>query len=258
MAIHSNTAQQLSSILTSRPIRSIVIFSGAGMSQESGIPTFRSGDNSLWSQFDSQDLATPSAWRNDRSLVWGWYAWRRALIHEAQPHPGYDAIRTLQRLIPTTVVTQNVDDLHERAGIENILHLHGEIMRTPCDRCGVEEDLPVTPFAQAQRVEPHRCAHCSGYLRPGVVWFGEALDARVVAKAQKAIQACELLVIVGTSGLVQPAASLVDLAEPFTPILEINPIPSRMSSIAQLQLNCTASEGLRFLADEFQRLHEGQ
>src|SRR5690606_31403572 len=126
----------LADLLSSRRFERIVVFSGAGLSEDSGSPTFRSGSNGLWSEFDPQELATPQAWRRDKALVWGWYEWRRGLVMAAQPHPSHLAVTGLQERFGATVVTQNVDHLHERAGVTDVLHLHGSLFTARCAACG--------------------------------------------------------------------------------------------------------------------------
>ncbi|HRP77422.1 MAG TPA: NAD-dependent deacylase [Rhodocyclaceae bacterium] len=207
-----------------RPFRNIVVFSGAGMSEDSGIPTFRSGSNGLWHEFNPADLATPDAWRRDRETVWGWYEWRRGLVMRAEPNAGHLAVARLQRELGAHVITQNVDDLHERAGAHGVLHLHGSLFAPRCSACarphGFDAAPPETP--QRRRVPP-RCSHCGGYVRPGVVWFGESLDAAVLGQAQALVSRCDLLLVVGTSGVVYPAAGLVDMAPKSALVVSINP-----------------------------------
>lgn len=233
----------------SRQFERIVVFSGAGMSADSGIPTFRSGSNGLWHEFDPQDLATPDAWERDRDLVWGWYEWRRGLVMAAQPNPGHLAVAELQRRFGATIVTQNVDDLHERAGVERALHLHGSLFRPRCSVCKrrhAQSDL--TPREAVRRLTPPRCVHCKGFIRPGVVWFGEQLDDSLVAEARHAIAESDLLLVVGTSGLVYPAAGLVDCARAAV-VIEINPQPSSDPSRILLRWATTAARGLPLVID---------
>lgn len=226
-----------------RPFDRIVIFSGAGMSADSGIPTFRSGGNGLWHEFDPQDLATPDAWERDKQLVWGWYEWRRGLVMAAQPNPGHGAVAELQRRWGAIVVTQNVDDLHERAGVERPLHLHGSLFRPRCVTCARRHTLDAPPQEVTRRLEPPRCRHCRGYIRPGVVWFGESLDQALMDEAAEAISGCDLLLIVGTSGVVYPAAGLVDYAPRGAVVIEINPQPPAEAG-RRLHWETTAATGL--------------
>lgn len=137
-----------------RRFERIVVFSGAGMSADSGIPTFRSGENGLWSEFNPAELATPEAWQRDKATVWGWYEWRRGIILRAQPNPGHLAVAQLQRALPVGVVTQNVDDLHERAGVSDVQHLHGSLLATRCDTCGRPCPLDAPPVGPQRAVAP--------------------------------------------------------------------------------------------------------
>lgn len=241
---------QLTKLLSPRRPDRIVVFSGAGMSEDSGIPTFRSGSNGLWSEFDPQELATPQAWHRDEALVWGWYEWRRGLVMAARPHPGHIAVARLQRHFDATVVTQNVDDLHERAGVTDVLHLHGSLFAARCAACGephvVADPSPATP---QRRLPPPRCAACGGSVRPGVVWFGEGLDQDVVDEACRRIAACDLLLIVGTSGVVYPAAGLVGLAPDDALIVEINPQPGAVASRVDFRWQATAAAALPGLVE---------
>jgi NAD-dependent deacetylase len=157
----------------------LVVFSGAGVSAESGIPTFRDALTGLWENFDVEDLATPKAFKQDPTLVWGWYEWRRMKVLRAQPNPAHLAIAALAGLVPRlTVVTQNVDDLHERAGNLDVLHLHGRLHKPFCFACKrpyeFSPGIPDEPEG-GRHIEPPRCK-CGGRIRPGVVWFGESLQ----------------------------------------------------------------------------------
>ena len=198
-----------------RNVHRLVILTGAGVSQESGIPTFRDRQTGLWSRFDAAELATPEAFERDPPLVWGWYEWRRGAVRRAEPNAAHHAIALLARKVPElTLVTQNVDDLHERAGSPQVLHLHGRITHPYCESCRrahtVSGDL--VPEDEGRLIEPPRCASCGARVRPGVVWFGEALPVEEWHAAHAAAQRADLFLCVGTSSLVQPAASLTDLA----------------------------------------------
>ncbi|WPB59228.1 NAD-dependent protein deacylase [Xylophilus sp. GOD-11R] len=236
--------------LLHRRFTRIVVFSGAGMSAESGIPTFRSGRNGLWNAFDPQALATPQAWRRDRDTVWGWYEWRRGLVMAASPHAGHGAVARLRNELDAEVVTQNVDNLHERAGADGVMHLHGSLFSPRCDTCGAPFSLTASPPPEPSRQRPPPpCPACPGAIRPGVVWFGESLDPAVVEAATAAIIRCDLLLIVGTSGMVYPAAGLVDLAPPDALIVEINPEPARSTGRIGYAWATTAATGLPALAE---------
>lgn len=235
----------------------IAFLTGAGMSAESGVPTFRDALTGLWARFDPAGLATPEAFRRDPALCWGWYRWRAALVRRARPNAGHLAIAGLAgRGHEVTVVTQNVDDLHERAGSRDVVHLHGSLFATRCFDCGrpavpdpILEGLDAIG-GEGAREAPPACVACGGPCRPGVVWFGEPLPADAWERACEALTACELLVVVGTSGLVQPAASLPRLArEAGARVVEINPVESAVSALAHESLRMGAGEGMRVLAE---------
>jgi NAD-dependent deacetylase len=178
------------------------------VSAESGIPTFR-GAGGLWKQFRAEDLATPEAFAHDPQLMWEWYDWRRGLIAAAKPNQGHIALAELERRTPNfTLITQNVDDLHERAGSKNILHVHGSIWTVRCMECGREWLDLRSPLPSI----PPRC-ECGGLLRPGVVWFGESLPQDVWRQAERAARKAEIFLVVGTSAVVYPAAGLIHYAQ---------------------------------------------
>ncbi len=214
------------------------------MSADSGIPTFRSGENGFWSEFNPEELATPAAWRRDKALVWGWYEWRRSLVMQAQPNPGHLAVARMQRDLSASVVTQNVDDLHERAGAANVLHLHGSLFAARCFACGEPFALREPAPDARRQVTPPRCIRCSGYIRPGVVWFGETLPKDVMSQATSLIRQCDLLLVVGTSGIVYPAAGMVSLVTQDALVIEINPQTSRQPGRIDHVLQTTAAIGL--------------
>ncbi len=197
--------------------RHIAVLTGAGVSAESGVPTFR-GQKGLWRHYRPEDLATPEAFARNPKVCWEWYNWRRSIIAGVQPNSGHIAIAELeQRASSFTLVTQNVDGLHQRAGSRNVLELHGSIWNRRCTQCDREwRDVAATIAT------PPLC-DCGALARPGVVWFGENLDPRVWTAAQKAVNACEVLLVVGTSAVVYPAASLVPLARlAGAKIIEVN------------------------------------
>src|SRR5579863_7615112 len=157
----------------------VVVLTGAGVSAESGVPTFRDKQTGLWENFDAADLATPSAFQSDPALVWGWYEWRRMAVLHAMPNAAHRAIAAMAQLVPAfTLVTQNVDDLHERGGSRQVVHLHGELARPYCEACrepyAFPDAVPEVPFG-GSRIEPPHCVACGRRIRPGVVWFGESL-----------------------------------------------------------------------------------
>lgn len=206
----------------------VVVFTGAGVSAESGIPTFRDRLSGLWEHFDPSQLATPDAFRADPEMVWGWYEWRRMQVRNAKPNAAHIAIAELAARVPgLTVVTQNVDDLHERAGSPDVLHLHGSLNAPRCIDCSAAYlHARVTPEepAAGRRLAPPRCPHCTGLIRPGVVWFGESLPEHIFSRAFEAASECDLLISIGTSGLVQPAARIPALAlEAGASVIHINP-----------------------------------
>ena len=195
-----------------RNAQHVVVFTGAGASAESGIPTFRDALTGLWERFDPAQLATPEAFRADPSLCWGWYEWRRQKVGQAQPNGAHLAIAELARYVPRlTVVTQNVDDLHERAGSQGVIHLHGSLNSPRCIDCGHSYQLPERVEALPEkgcRVEPPRCSACNGHVRPGVVWFGEMLPEDAWSAGLAAAEECDVFLSIGTSGIVYPAAEL--------------------------------------------------
>jgi NAD-dependent deacetylase len=190
-----------------RAARRIAVLTGAGISAESGIPTFRDAQTGLWARFRPEDLASPDAFARDPVMVWEWYRWRRRLVDAAAPNAGHRAIAELQRRVSETViVTQNVDGLHQAAGAIDVVELHGSIRRARCTRCsGARNWVP------DEESFPPYCA-CEAMLRPDIVWFGEMLPEQALERAVAVAESCEVLLSVGTSNLVQPAASLPWLA----------------------------------------------
>ena len=183
---------------------SVTVLTGAGMSAESGVPTFREAQTGLWSKFDPKELATPDAFQRNPTLVWEWYLWRRQIVANAKPHAGHYVLAELQKRVSKfTLVTQNVDSLHQIAGSTDVLELHGNITRARCTKDG--RTIPVD--AAGDEVPP-RCPHCGAMLRPDVVWFTEPLPAHALAAADKAARECDLFLSIGTSGSVYPAAQL--------------------------------------------------
>ena len=238
--------------------KSICVLTGAGISQESGIPTFRGADG-LWKQYRAEDLATPEAFARDPLLVWKWYAWRREIIHRAQPNAAHFALAEMEQRLAGNLarnqaehfalLTQNVDGLHERAGSRNVIRLHGDIWRLRCVRCRAERQdasVPLDPF-------PPRCP-CSSLMRPGVVWFGEALPQETWRQAAAAAGSAELFLVIGTSSLVQPAASLPLLGKQNgARLIEINPTPTPLSDLADLAIRGKAAEVLGQLLEKISK-----
>lgn len=223
----------------------VAVLAGAGVSAESGIPTFR-GAGGLWRNFSAQELATPEAFARDPRLVWEWYDWRRGLIAEAQPNAGHRALAELElrkRDWPGgrgsfTLITQNLDGLHERAGSRDIVRLHGDIWQVRCVGCGHEERNECVPLSEL----PPRC-ECGALLRPGVVWFGEPLPADEWERAEQACRRAQVFLVVGTSGVVYPAAGLADRARRAGAKLAIvNPEPTPLDRLADYVLRGKAGE----------------
>ncbi|HSW51100.1 MAG TPA: NAD-dependent deacylase [Bryobacteraceae bacterium] len=216
----------------------IAALTGAGISAESGIPTFR-GTGGLWRQYRPEDLATPEAFVRDPHLVWEWYDWRRSLIAKAQPNPGHAALAELERRKPSfTLITQNVDGLHDRAGSRLLLKVHGDIWLVRCTSCGRETEDDRVPLPQL----PPRCG-CGGLLRPGVVWFGEPLPDRTWADAEQAARSAEVFLVIGTSAVVYPAAGLVGLAKSSgAKVIEVNLEETGLSSLVDCCLRGRSGE----------------
>lgn len=227
--------------------RNAVVLTGAGISAESGIPTFRDAPTSLWSEFDPEALATADAWRRDPALVWGWYLWRMGLVRAAQPNAGHLALASVAQSRELRVITQNVDDLHERAGSIGVVHLHGSLFAHRCFACARPHgEIWIPPPGEVPlRVEPPRCAHCGGRVRPGVVWFGESLPERSWHAAVAAVMKCDLLLVVGTSGIVNPAAALPAVAKRNgTTVVEVNPVATPLSALADVCVRESAASAL--------------
>ncbi|MBW2004651.1 MAG: NAD-dependent deacylase [Deltaproteobacteria bacterium] len=181
----------------------ITVLTGAGISAESGVPTFR-GSGGIWRNYQVTDVATPQAFAKDPELVWEFYNWRRDLISKVTFNPGHKALVKLERHVNDfTLITQNVDGLHKEAGSRRLLEIHGNLWEVKCTKCG-----QLTMDRSLNMGKLPKCTKCGGLLRPNVVWFGESLDPDIIHKAIEASKNCELMLIVGTSGVVQPAASL--------------------------------------------------
>ncbi|MCP5517833.1 MAG: NAD-dependent deacylase [Verrucomicrobiales bacterium] len=226
--------------------RRIMALTGAGISAESGMPTFREAQTGLWARFQPEELATPEAFERHPRRVWEWYAWRRSLAAQARPNVGHRTLVGLADRVPDfTLVTQNVDNLHQRAGSREVVELHGNILRTRCSQDGG----PVTEWADGGTLPP-LCPRCGAPLRPDVVWFGEALPADAVAHAWRAAEAAELCLVVGTSALVHPAASLpLVTREHGGLVVEVNPEPTPLTPQAAWSLRGRAGDVLpRLLA----------
>ena len=225
-----------------REARHVCVLTGAGISAESGIPTFRDAQEGLWAQYSPLDLATPEGFERDPELVWRWYEWRREMIRAAQPNPGHIALAHMANRVPRlTLVTQNVDGLHQRAGSPHVLEYHGNILR---DRCTVEQ-LVAERSEDSMRSALPRCASCGGLLRPDVVWFGEMIPRRALIEADEAAADCDAFLSIGTSSLVYPAAGLAEGAlRRGVPVIEVNPYATDLSSHADVVLRGPAGRML--------------
>lgn len=234
--------------------RSLAVLTGAGVSKESGIPTFREAQTGLWVQYDPQELATPQAFRHNPKLVWDWYEYRRQLVVEANPNSGHLALVELEQLVPRVVVlTQNVDGLHQAAGSTDVVELHGNLRRSKCfANCRGDPTLiDVTALrSESREASPPLCPHCGGYVRPDVVWFGETLREAALSRAYQASEECDVMLIVGTSGAVHPAAALPAVAKGAgKTVIEVNPEPSGITSFADLILQGPGGEVLPRLVE---------
>ncbi|MBH0007416.1 SIR2 family NAD-dependent protein deacylase [Psychrobacter sp. SWN149] len=219
----------------------ICILTGAGISAESGIPTFRDKQTGLWENYGVEDLATPEGFARDPKLVWSWYQWRRQLVADKSPNPAHHALAQWQYHAQSskqqiTLITQNVDDLHEQAG-SSVTHLHGQLSRNRCSSCETPYQDQSSASYDTQNVLNFdntliTCSHCDGYIRPDIVWFGEALPVQAWETAETAAADCEVFISIGTSSLVYPAAGLAQLAKQNgAHIIEINPDPTPNSIV---------------------------
>jgi NAD-dependent deacetylase len=217
---------------------SVAVLTGAGISAENGVPTFR-GPGGLWREYKPEDLATPEAFARDPKLVWEWYDWRRGLIAKAVPNAAHKALVQLEIRKPGfTLITQNVDGLHDMAGSGKILKLHGDIWRMRCTECGANFPNRRVPLP---KIPPH-CA-CGGMARPGVVWFGEALPEGMMKEAEHAVESAQVFLVVGTSAVVYPAAGLIPYAKQSRArVIEINPEATPATAIVDCTLQGPASE----------------
>jgi NAD-dependent deacetylase len=211
--------------------QNVFCLTGAGVSAESGIQTFRDAQTGLWSKLDPAQLASQAGFRSNPGLVWQWYMARLAQVESAVPNPGHVALAQLAALFPVFgLVTQNVDDLHERAGSSVVWHLHGSIARFACNACDAEHILLPDERSSPQ---PPLCLACGGLVRPGVVWFGESLPPAVLAEAEALAEQCDVVLVVGTSGIVYPAAMLPAIARRHgAGVIEVNPEQTPLTGLA--------------------------
>jgi len=224
-----------------RKTKRVAVLTGAGVSAESGVPTFRDALTGLWSQYRPEDLATPQAFLKNPRKVWEWYISRRDRLSLAQPNPGHLALAEMEGHIPEfTLITQNVDGLHRRAGSRNVIELHGNLGRVKC----FDEGIVVEHWRDDGTVPP-RCPFCGGMLRPDVVWFGELLPQEALQSAIQASQKCQVFFSIGTSGVVEPAASLPYRAsERGAVVVEVNPEHTPLTPHANFALHGPSGEVL--------------
>lgn len=235
---------ELVELLRAKP--SLAVLTGAGISAESGVPTFREAQSGLWSRYRPEALATPEAFNAHPRRVWDWYQWRRELVARAEPNAGHRAVRRLECAFPDfQLITQNTDGLHQRAGSEQVIELHGNLHRNICSR---ERTGAVARGNDEAR--PPVCANCGALLRPDVVWFGEMLPSDTLSAAHGSAEACRVMLVIGTSGLVYPAAGLPHTARSHgATVVEINPEPTPLSDEADYRLEQPAGTGLPALVD---------
>ena len=225
--------------------RSITVLTGAGISADSGVPTFR-GTHGLWRNFRAEDLATPEAFERDPRLVWEWYNWRRELIATKQPNDAHKAIAELERRCPDFwLITQNVDGLHQEAGSRKLSEIHGNLWTVRCTACGMitnNRDVPIAILPS--------CARCGSLLRPHIVWFGESLFTDDLDCCSRALTRCDVLLVIGTSGIVYPAAGFTSVAkEAGAFVAEINPDSTPQSSLVDVSLQGRAKDLVPLLFD---------
>jgi NAD-dependent deacetylase len=221
--------------------RSVAVLTGAGVSVESGVPTFRAAQTGLWAKYNPEELSTPRAFRRNPRLVWEWYAWLRQLVAEARPNAAHLALAQMEKLFPEFhLITQNIDSLHQRAGSREVIELHGNVTRTKC----FDEDVVVASWPDTGDVPP-KCPHCGGLLRPDVVWFEEQLPEAAMERAATASTTCDVFFSIGTAAVVYPAAALPgDALRHGAVVVEINPQPTPLTDRAHFVLTGSAGEVL--------------
>jgi len=237
-----------------RRAKKVVFFTGAGISAESGIPTFRDTLNGLWEKYDPERLETAAAFRENPALVWGWYLWRRRQASQAEPNAAHLMVPRLARGgRRVAVVTQNIDDLHERSGSEDVVHLHGSLAQPKCFACHRSAELAPAEArisSEGEAVEPPRCAKCNGRMRPSIVWFKEDLPAGAWKKAITLIKDCDVLISVGTSGIIMPAADIPEIAlAAGATVIHVNLHDVSLGNANELMLIGKASVVLSLLLD---------
>lgn len=242
---------------TLQKAKKVVFFTGAGISADSGIPTYREKLSGIWAGYDPRDLETAKAFRENPALVWGWYLWRRLRVAQAEPNAAHLAISHMadsQRQV--SVITQNIDDLHERAGSLDVVHLHGSLAFPKCFACHrsavISPDQCAVPD-HGDLIEPPRCQRCNGKMRPAVVWYGEDLPSQAWKAAVHLVKNCDLLISVGTSGIVMPAASLPDLAlASGASVIHVNKADVAMGEQKEFMLMGAAADVLPMLLERIE------
>lgn len=239
-----------------RRARRVVVLTGAGMSAESGVPTYRDAETGLWARYDAQTLSSIDAWDADPELVWTFHAFQAGRLDQVSPNLGHLALARWQRHLAATggrldIATQNIDDLHERAGAEVLNHAHGSLRAFHCASCDLPYTDPIAwPDAETERVPPPRC-HCGGLVRPGVVMFGEALPVGSIEMSARACENADLVLVIGTSSVVYPFAALPYSAlNASVPVIEINPNPTGLSEDATHVWRAPAAGALNALVTD--------
>ncbi|CAM3676292.1 NAD-dependent deacylase [Mycolicibacterium frederiksbergense] len=223
----------------------MTLLSGAGMSAESGVPTFRDVETGLWANVDPYEISSSDGWQRHPERVWAWYLWRHYMMGVVDPNPGHLAVAAWEDYAEVQVVTQNVDNLHERAGSNRVYHLHGSLFEFRCDRCGspYTGELPAMP-EPVEVIDPPRCP-CGGLIRPNVVWFGEGLPDDAWDLSVQAVAKADVVIVVGTSSVVYPAAGLPEAAlANGIPVIEVNPQPTPLSEAATAVVRETSAIAL--------------
>jgi NAD-dependent deacetylase len=237
--------------------RQVVVLTGAGVSKESGIPTFREAQEGLWAQYDPMEMATEDGFLRNPPLVWQWYDYRFGMVERARPNPGHLAIAEIERMLPqVVVVTQNIDGLHQVAGSTDVVELHGSIRHFKC-LGGRHTGFTRPDFADQAEIPP-RCPRCGDMLRPDVVWFGELLPAAALNRAYDLARTCDAMLVVGTSGAVQPAASLPSIARRSgAVVIDVNPAPDEIAEVADVFLQGRGGKVLPALAEALRTSRQG-
>jgi len=247
MAVSENILSLMADI---KNAQKIVILTGAGISSESGIPTFR-GEEGLWKKYRAEDLATPTAFSHNPELVWEWYDWRRGIIAGKQPNPGHKVLASWESRFPSFhIITQNIDGFHSRAGSKNILELHGNIWKL---RCTEENTITENHESPLEKLPP-MCPSCGAMLRPHVVWFGESLDMSILHESFQLSTECDLMFIIGTSAVVQPAASIpLRAMDSGAKTVEINPDPTPLTGSVDHSIRGKAGEILPLINEKLEK-----